>query len=117
MVAIFQSKIEKNIFVANRLKDIGLFKEEIYTGLKVFVNFKYVSSDQNPTDLITKKLTLTSFKSNLDFWIKGLAWLTVTPVLLPKNELKCLSDTDKSAVQTGAYCHTAEDRNRVCVLD
>ena len=73
------------------------------------MNFKYILTNQNPADLITTGLTFNKFKSNLDIWIKGLAWLKARPVLWPESELKCLSDTDKSAVQTVAHCSTEKD--------
>ena len=40
-----------------------------------------------------------------------------TLVLWPDSELKCLSDADKSAVQTGVHCGTAVDQNEVCLLN
>ena len=57
----------KNIFVVNRLKDIGLLKKERNSKLNVSVKFKYVPTDQNSADFITRGLTLKKFKMNLNF--------------------------------------------------
>ena len=103
----------KTIFVANRLKDIGLPKKERNSKLNVSVKFKYVPTDQNLADLVTRGLTLNKFKLNLNFWIRGPTLLTDSPVSWPVSELKCLSVTDKNVVQTEVHCSIAVEKMNV----
>ena len=52
----------KNIFIANWLKNISFLKKERNSKLNVSVKFKYVPTDQNPADLITRGLTFVTAK-------------------------------------------------------
>ena len=106
----------KNIFVVNRLKDIGLLKKERNSKSNVSMKIKYVPTDQNPADLITRRLTLNKFKLNLNFWIRGPTWLRDSPVSWPVNELKYLSATDKNAMQTEVHDSAAVEENE-CVVN
>ena len=61
----------KNIFAANRIKDIQLMISDLKTTYSLNVHFKYVPTRENPADLLTRGLTLAAFKEDLDFWLKG----------------------------------------------
>ena len=106
----------KNIFVTNRLKDIGLLKKERNSKLNVSMKFKYVLTDQNPVDLITRRLTLNKTKLNLIFWDSSATWLRDSLVSWPVSELKCLSATDKNVVQIEVHCSAAVAKNE-CVVN
>ena len=106
----------KNIFVANRLKDIGLLKKEINSKLNVFVKFKYVPTDQNLADLVIRGFTLNKFKLNVIFFIKGPTWFRDSPISWPVREMKSLSATNKNVVRTEAHCITAVEKNE-CVVN
>ena len=59
---LLSSKVNyKNTFVSNRLKDINLNQEELFSKYGLTLYFKYVPSLQNPADLITRGL---SFKKS-----------------------------------------------------
>ena len=92
----------KNIFVDNWLKAISLLKKERNSKLNVSVKLKYVPTDQNPADLITKGLTLNKYKLNLNFWIRRPTRLRDSPVSWPVNELKCFFDFPTSCMM-GEY--------------
>ena len=70
----------KNQFVKNRLKDIHNMVSEISEKISVNVSFKYVPSENNPADMITRGLSTDKFKQQLDVWVSGPEWLQSTPV-------------------------------------
>ena len=90
-----QQIITKNQFAKNRLKDISMMK----TISKLYLTFnscvKYVPTDQNPADLLTRGLSLNKFKDLLQFWTYGPEWLKTADSDWPVNELNCLSDANK----------------------
>ena len=62
------------------------------------VKFKYVPTDQNPADIITRGFTLNKFKLNLNFGIRGPTRLRDSSVSWPVCELRYLSATEKNVV-------------------
>ena len=80
----------KNVFAANRIKDIQVMLGELKTTHNLNVNFKYVPTRENPADLLTRGLTLAAFKQDLDFWLKGPTWLQGDSVKWPNSNLECL---------------------------
>ena len=46
-----------SIFTCNRLKDIVLFRKTLSDEYGVSITFRYVKSDDNPCDLLTKGLS------------------------------------------------------------
>jgi len=85
----------KNIFARNRVKDIHLIRERIASEFLVDVNFKYIPTDQNPADLVTRGLSYSSFYSKLDYWKHGPEFLTCTPLQWPVSDMACLSEETK----------------------
>ena len=57
--------------------------EDIKIIYSVEVQLKYVPTVDNPGDLLTRGLSLTKFKSQLDFWIHGPDWIRSSVVLWP----------------------------------
>ena len=90
----------------NRLKDIHNMVSEISEKFSVNVSFKYVPSENNPADMITKDLSIDKFKQQLDVWVSGPEWLRSTPVDWPKSDLNCLSDNSKNIVQATVMYNT-----------
>ena len=72
--------------------------------LKVKYNWhivlKYVPTDQNHADLLTRGLSLNKFTDLLQFWTYGPEWLKTAYIDWPVNELNCLSDDNKKTIQT-----------------
>ena len=68
----------KNVFIKNRLKDIH---KEIA---------KYVYTNDNPADWITRSESLDKFKAQLLFWLQGPFWLVGEALQWPASELGCL---------------------------
>ena len=54
------------------------------------IQYKYVPTKENPADLLTRGLSLQSFKENLNFWLYGPTWTQSQNVVWPNAELKCL---------------------------
>ena len=88
----------KKVFVSNRIKDIKKMRADIFNEFKVDIQFKYVPTAENPADLLTRGLSLESFKQNLEFWLKGPEWIRSEIVKWPTSELKCLNTNSKSIV-------------------
>ena len=82
----------------NRLKDIHQLIKDIQVKYSTHINFKYVPSELNPADMVTRGLAFEKFQQKLDFWITGPEWINKTPVIWPSSELNCLSPKQKSLV-------------------
>ena len=90
----------KNQFAKNRLKDISMMTQELKVKYNLDIVFKYVPTDQNPADLLTRGLSLNKFKDPLQFWTYGPEWLKTADSDWPVNELNYLSDANKKTIQT-----------------
>ena len=90
----------KNQFARNRIRDIHDMQQELLEKFKVPIHLRYVPTDQNPADLLTRGLTLDVFKKNFDFWIHGPEWIRKEVVVWPVSSLSCLSSANKSVVLT-----------------
>ena len=88
----------KNMFVRNRLKDIKVMLKELSERYSIPINFKYIPTQQNPADMITRGLTMDKFKQNLAFWISGPEFLCKNPIVWPMSDLNCLSSRSKNIV-------------------
>ena len=55
----------KNQFAKNRLKDISMMTQEWKVKYNLDSVFKYVPTDRNPADLLTRGLSLNKFKDLL----------------------------------------------------
>ena len=60
-------KIFKNVFVNNRHKDIKKYEKEIMDLYNIKINHKFVPTNCNPADLLTRGLSLEKFKQNMSF--------------------------------------------------
>ena len=61
----------KNQFAKNRLKDIQLMIREIKDKYKLDILFKYINTKDNPADLLTRGVTLSKFKTDMEKWLHG----------------------------------------------
>ena len=66
-----QNMKTKNIYARNRVLDIRVLQEELAKKFNINVKLKYVATELNPADLLTRGLSLDAFKRNLTFWLKG----------------------------------------------
>ena len=96
----------KNIFASNRVKDITLFRDELAKNFGLNVKFKYIPTEQNPADLLTRGISFKEFDSKLDFWSHGPQFLNVTPIKWPVRNLGCLSENDKLLVCNNTFAST-----------
>ena len=92
------TKCKSKVFVANRLKDIKRFEREILNDYNININYKYVPTDSNPADLLTRGLSLDSFKQQLKFWLHGPEFLNKDKVKWPTSNLCCLSSDSQTIV-------------------
>ena len=90
----------KNQFARNRVKEICHLKNEIKDEFNVECKLKYVPSEQNVADLITRGLTYQELTNKINFWKFGPEFLNKKDVIWPVNDLGCLSDANKILVNT-----------------
>ena len=88
----------KNIYARNRVLDIRVLQEELAKKFNINVKLKYVATELNPADLLTRGLSLDAFKKNLTFWLKGPTFIQSCNVQWPTHELGCLTDLSKSLI-------------------
>ena len=89
----------KNFFARNRIKDIKNMKSELSDNYSTNFTYKYIQTDQNIADVITRGLSFSKFKENLDYWEHGPEWLNRFPLDFPKYDLKCLTKDNQCIVQ------------------
>ena len=89
----------KNVFTRNRLKDITMYRNNLKRDFGVDIGFKYVKSEDNPCDLLTRGLSFAEFQQKYDFWFHGPSWLTSSLDNWPQNKLGCLSEANKLQLQ------------------
>ena len=92
------AKCKKKVFVANRLKDIKRFEAEILNDYNIQINYRYVPTNSNPADLLTRGLSLDSFKQQLSFWLHGPDFINMDKVNCPTSKLCCLSPDSQNVV-------------------
>ena len=90
----------KNVYSANRIKDVKEMLDDIKIRYSIEVQLKYVPTLDNPGDLLTRGLSLTKFKTQLEFWIHGPDWIRSPEVLWPSSEFSCLSSASKQLVMS-----------------
>ena len=94
----------KSIYTKNRVKNIHEMKRKLEGKYQTSFHFRYVPTDQNPADLLTRGLKLEKFKQNLSFWLEGPAWLKLTPVVWPTSDLMCLNSVNRGLVLNTQIC-------------
>lgn len=90
----------KSVFVKNRLQDIHMMSEKITKDYGISPTFNYVNTNENPSDLVTRGISIKEFKNNLDLWLHGPTWLGLPSNCWPQSELKCVSDENKSKIKS-----------------
>ena len=64
----------------------------------ITVQFRYVKSEDNPCDLLTRGLSFNEFVKRLSFWQHGPLWLPDFRDSWPDSALGCLSAASKSFI-------------------
>ena len=88
----------KNKFTKNRIIEIKDMIKEIYQNSKLPINLRYIKTDENPADLLTRGMKLKDFQKVIKFWQVGPQWL-VDKTLWPSSDLHCLSENVKREVR------------------
>ena len=88
----------KSVFIRNRVKDIALFKKSLLQDYGITVQFRYVKSENNPCDLLTRGLSFSELVKQLSFWQHGPLWLPDFQDSWPDSALGCLSAASKNLV-------------------
>merc|ERR1712121_217056 len=89
----------RSVYSANRIKDSKLIMEDIFESFQVKIQIRYVPTDQNPGDLLTRGLSFEKFKENMDFWCHGPIWIRNSTIDWPVSELRCLNLNSRNIVR------------------
>ena len=92
------TKTKKNIFARNRVKDIAGFKKSLKQRYGVEIAFRYVKTDENPGDLITRGVSFSEFDQKKALWFHGPSWISTYPINWPRNPLECISGEHKETL-------------------
>ena len=110
----------KNVFTQNRIKDISLLRQEMYEQYKVDSCFKYIASEYNPADCLTRGLTFNEFVSKKELWFQGPPWISGS-AKWPTCSLDCLSEQSKQLIgnkpDVFSYCITNSQETDVISID
>ena len=97
----------KNIFSANRVKEISALQDSVFDKYKLKCEFRYVITSDNPADLLTRGLKFDLFLKKLDFWCHGPTFILQPLKEWPKYD--CFSLPRDHFVQNlcllGEKCH------------
>ena len=88
----------KSRFTINRLKSASEKKTALEAHLGCDVTFKYVSTQDNVADKVTRGISFKEFKRDMADWISGPSWLA-NQLSWPQNTLRCLSEMTKQTMQ------------------
>jgi hypothetical protein len=66
----------KNVFANNRLHDIARFSQDFESKFRFKCQFKYIPTEINPADLLTRGLSVKEFEKRLPLWCHGPEFLT-----------------------------------------
>ena len=85
----------KNIFACNRLKDIRAYKERLEAKYNLKFSYKFVPTEYNCADLLTRGLTLKEYLIKRKFWLEGPEFLSKEKICWPVKPFGCLSSESK----------------------
>ena len=85
----------KNVFAKNRIKDISVAKKLIYDQSKLNVVYKYVPTNENPADMLTRGLSVNDFQTKFELWTHGPEFIQTNKIVWPDKDLDCLSAENK----------------------
>ena len=89
---IISKKVKsKNIFASNRVKDIAQYRAEILERHGIDVKFKYVPTDYNIADVISRGLSHREFQARFDEWAHGPSFLRSATIDWPVTNLGSMS--------------------------
>ena len=80
----------KSVFVKNRIREVHTAKTE-FSEVFDSVEFHYIPTDDNSSDLATRGVTTSKFIENLQFWLEGPQWLIEGCRKWPDFPLDCIS--------------------------
>ena len=80
----------ETIFVRNRINQIHETITQLTNEFNIQVRWRYVKSEHNPADLVTKGISIDQFKYRLEFWFYGSEFIILEPKIWPVNELPCI---------------------------
>lgn len=93
----------KTCFLRTELTTLEKSKTEIVTWLFIRILFEYVLTDDNPTDMITRGISIRKFKTNFHFRVNSEKWLSIQPKDWPANELNCLNPQNKNVIKSAVF--------------
>ena len=85
----------KNICARNRVKDITVMRQDIKDKYGLECKFRYIPTELNAADLITRGLSYKELCEKSKFWLHGPAFLNACDVVWPVSDMGCLSPASR----------------------
>jgi len=98
----------KNVFANNRVKDVTQFRKDIKDRYGLTCKFRYVSTDVNPADMITRGISLREYDSNRDLWLHGPEFIRKSEMIWPEKPLGCMSDLNKTMMMSNVCTNVVQ---------
>ena len=80
---------KKNVFINNRLREIVTLEESCVTA-QIKFEYKYVPTQHNVADIVSRGVNVASFKSSLNTWLRGPDWILKDQRYWPSGQLGCI---------------------------
>jgi hypothetical protein len=96
----------KRIFTRNRIKDIKDFHSDIKVKYSINISYRYVASEDNPSDLITRGVPYDKFTKCKQFYFNGPTWIIQDKSFWPCYPLKSISNEVKQQMSAQLCCVT-----------
>jgi len=103
----------KNICARNKVKEVTSQRQQILTEYGFDCKFRYISTSENPADMITRGLTFDEFQNKLGRWLNGPEFFQQSSVEWKDYPLDCLSDESKVLAMTS----TVSERDSIIPVD
>ena len=88
----------KSKFVRNRILEVDGLISRFEEEFKLPITYRYVHTEQNPADLLTKGLSYNKYLQNRKLWLEGPDWLTNEFDKWPKYPLMSISPEHKNKI-------------------
>ena len=82
----------------NRISEVNGLIKALEDEFEMPIMFKYVHTNQNPANLLTRGISYDKYLRNRNLWLKGPSWLTNEFKDWPKSPLMSISPDHKSKV-------------------
>ena len=107
----------KSKFVRNRVFEVDGLACEFTRKFKLPIMYRYVKTDQNPADLVTRGVSYNKYLSTMSLWMKGPEWLSNDLDNWPKYPLMSVSPDHKMSMNSSCMMKTTKVNTGIVNID